>query len=374
MVCKPTIAGSARTPKSLGGKFSCRGDSPRVDSGPRRKFSRIPSLVFNALLMGLAFGLLASAMHHNQREIVDVFRRGVDGRLIAAAILCYMTAIVLSFVRWSVLVRVIEPRFTLRDALLLGFVGNVFNLVIPGGIGGDLVKAAYLTKMDIRRTQAIATMAIDRLLGLLGLSLLAAAAGVIAWPLAGRPIRFLIVLVWAASLAGVLLLLAISHGPTRLVSSSATRVRNCRIARFLSELGVLSEIYSGRPGLVKIILAWCCGIHGLFVAAFYLAGLALFPAGLPGFVSHLLIVPLVLFSTALPLPFGALGLSEHVSENLFDLVGHPGGMLSMVTFRILIYVGGVISLLIYAVNIRHFRSLALAVEMRDEEISEGAGS
>jgi len=46
----------------------------------------------------------------------------------------------LSFVRWYALVKVIEPRFTPGPAFLLGYIGNVFNLVIPGAVGGDFIK------------------------------------------------------------------------------------------------------------------------------------------------------------------------------------------------------------------------------------------
>ena len=60
----------------------------------------------------------------------------------------------------------------------------VFNLVIPGAVGGDLIKAAYLVRMRIRKTQAIASMVIDRILGLLALFILAAIAGGFAWRLA----------------------------------------------------------------------------------------------------------------------------------------------------------------------------------------------
>ena len=83
--------------------------------------------------------------------------------------------------RWYLLVRVIDPRFTLRAAVLLGFIGNVFNLVIPGAVGGDLIKAAYLVRMHVKKTQAIASMVIDRIIGLLGLFILATIAGGVVW-------------------------------------------------------------------------------------------------------------------------------------------------------------------------------------------------
>ena len=63
-------------------------------------------------------------------------------------------------------------------------IGMVFNLVIPGAVGGDLIKAAYLVRMRIRKTQAIASMVIDRILGCSALFVLAAIAGAFAWRLA----------------------------------------------------------------------------------------------------------------------------------------------------------------------------------------------
>ena len=106
-------------------------------------------------------------------KIQGVFSRPLDLRLLALAQAIYLIGLVLTFFRWFFLVRVIDPRFTLRAAILLGFIGNVFNLVIPGAVGGDLIKAAYLVRMHIKKTQAVASMVIDRVVGLLGLFILA---------------------------------------------------------------------------------------------------------------------------------------------------------------------------------------------------------
>ena len=63
--------------------------------------------------------------------------------------------------------------------------------------------------------------------------------------------------------------------------------------------------------------------HALNVVAFYLVGRMLFPAMTTTLVEHFLMVPLTLFTMAVPLPFGALGLSEEVGDQLFKLVGPP---------------------------------------------------
>ncbi len=112
--------------------------------------------------------------------------------------------------------RVIDRRFTVGQSFLLGFIGNVFNLVIPGAVGGDFIKAAYLVRMNINRTQAVASMVIDRIVGLLGLFVLAGIGGAAAWAFAPEKVRVLIVLDWLAVLAGfVVLTLIFTQALTR---------------------------------------------------------------------------------------------------------------------------------------------------------------
>jgi hypothetical protein len=60
---------------------------------------------------------------------------------------------------------------------------------------------------------------------------------------------------------------------------------------------------------------------------------------------------------AVPLPFGALGLSEGVSDQLFKLVGHPSGALAMMGFRVLMYGSAVIGIAVYVVKLKEIRGL-----------------
>ncbi|HKM51822.1 MAG TPA: flippase-like domain-containing protein, partial [Isosphaeraceae bacterium] len=155
-------------------------------SGAKRR--AIGSAV-NFALVVLAFALLGLVLWQNRDKIREVFSHPLDLRKLALGVLIFQISLIITYLRWYLLVRVIEPRFTLRSTLLLGFIGYVFNLVIPGAVGGDVVKAAYLARMHIRKTQAIASMVIDRILGLLGLFILAAVAGVLGWGLATPKVR-----------------------------------------------------------------------------------------------------------------------------------------------------------------------------------------
>ena len=86
---------------------------------------------------------------------------------------------------------------------------------------------------------------------------------------------------------------------------------------------------------------------------------------------HFLMVPLTLFTMAVPLPFGALGLSEEVGDQLFKLVGHPSGALAMMGFRVLMYGGGLIGACVYLANLKEVRGLTASAHQIEEEMIEG---
>ena len=344
-----------------------RGPTPPVATKPPK--NRLRGLFINAALAALAFGLLGLAVWQNRIKIREVLDRGLDGRLFALALLVYSIGITTSFVRWYVLVRVIEPRFKLGAAFLLGFIGNVFNLVIPGAVGGDFIKAAYLVRMEINRTQAVASMVIDRIVGLLGLFLLASVAGAFAWPMANPKMRALIAMAWGASVCGLVVLMMIfNQSLTRAFPSLLER--HNRFSGILHELKVMSTTYRRRLDVVAGCLVASMGVHTMVVLGFYIVSRAIFPTGLPGLGQHLTIVPLILFTTAVPLPFGALGLTEQVSGELFTFVNHPGGALAMMGFRVLMYAGGLVSAGVYLANLRQVRALTETAHELEEGLAE----
>ena len=327
----------------------------------------VRALVVNVALVALAFGLMGYTIYENRDQIRAVLGKNLDVRFFALGFALYFTSLVLTFVRWFWLVRAIEPTFPVRSTFLLGFIGNVFNLVIPGAVGGDLIKAAYLVRMKINRTQAVASMVIDRILGLLGLFLLAGIAGAIAWPRAGTDVRRLIVLAWLLLGLGALGLAAI-FGQALTRRFPVLLHGHGRLAVILRELKAMSETYRRRLGIVFAGLALAALGHVLNVLAFYSVSWALFPTGLPSLAEHFLLVPLILFTMVVPLPGGALGLTERVSQQLFKLAAHPGGALAMMGFRVLMYTGGMISACVYFAQIRQVRSLTETAEELEEEL------
>ncbi len=336
---------------------------------PRHRLGSIVHLV----LVAQAFVLLGLVLWQNADKIRAVFAHPLDLRLLGLGVLIFQFSLLITYVRWYLLVRVIEPRFTLRSTMLLGFIGYVFNLVIPGAVGGDFIKAAYLVRMHIKKTQAIASMVIDRIVGLLRLFVLAALAGAVAWSgVDSAEVRRLIVASWIATgLAFFVLVLIFTQALTRLFPGLGGSGHG-RLAGIMTELKELSTTYRRRLDIVFLGLVICVLGHALNVTAFYLMSKMLFPTTLTTTLAqHFLMVPLTLFTMVVPLPFGALGLSEGVGDQIGKLVGHPGGALAMLGFRVLMYACGLISACVYLANLREVRSLTAEAHHLEEELEEG---
>jgi Dolichyl-phosphate-mannose--protein O-mannosyl transferase len=99
--------------------------------------------------------------------------------LVSALPIC-LTAVTVTILRWQLFVRTLGLEFTTRDTLRAGFVGYLVNLAPFGLVGGDSLKAVMLIHKNPRRkTEAVASVLVDRAIGLYALLLLAAVASLL---------------------------------------------------------------------------------------------------------------------------------------------------------------------------------------------------
>ena len=92
---------------------------------------------------------------------------------VLAGIFAYGIVEVLATWRWQILLKVQGISLAFFRVLALLMIGILFNLFMPGGTGGDVIKIFYLLK-EIptgKRAGALLAVLMDRLIGLLGLTL-----------------------------------------------------------------------------------------------------------------------------------------------------------------------------------------------------------
>lgn len=301
------------------------------------------------LKYGLALGLLALAVWGN----ADVLRMAVDQPILAmplvVGMLIELVALLLRFGRWFVLVRGQGLPFTLRNALRLGMIGYFLGIFFPGGIGGDVVKAAFLAREQSRRTTAVATVVMDRAIGLLGLFWLVAVTGAFFWMMAdpcleNPTLRGLVIGSLGVALGSVLAWFLMGLGSQRMDDAFVGRLQKIpKVGGSLVELWVAAWLYRRNAGCVVGALALAVISHIGMAVRFYLAAHVFEePNGdtiIPTLTQHFLIVPVGLTVQALaPVPGGAgvgeLGFGALYFLMLNSAAGQARGVLASLMVRV----------------------------------------
>jgi hypothetical protein len=274
---------------------------------------------------------LAWTLFQQRDTLAQVADHNWDWRRYVFAVGCVMTCELLAAVRWWILVRAVAP-LSWEAAWRLSLTGVVFSSILLGANGGDLVKAGVILTSRGPRTHVLSSLVLDRLLGLIGLLLLASLAAALAWSAAPAALRPLMLSVWVASLAGVLGLLILFHPLTaRVVLRLGGK---SRLKGVLERLVAAGAAYRAAWPRVVAAGGLAVGSNLLSIVGFAQVSAMLFPSAAVGLPDYLLMVPLLFVTTSLPLPSGAIGVTEQVSQQLFALAGHPGGALSMMGFRV----------------------------------------
>lgn len=102
--------------------------------------------------------------------------------LLGAGVLVFLAGL-LSFFRYWFLLRAVDAPMRLADVFRIGMIGMFFNTFMLGGVGGDVVKLAYVIRATGKRAGAVASVMIDRVLGLMGVIALGGIALLVSWPL-----------------------------------------------------------------------------------------------------------------------------------------------------------------------------------------------
>jgi len=86
-----------------------------------------------------------------------------------AATLCiFVVSQLIVGLRWWLLLRTQSIFINFWPAIRLHFLGLFYNNFMPGVVGGDLLRAWYVTKHTDRRFEAALSVFVDRIIGLLG--------------------------------------------------------------------------------------------------------------------------------------------------------------------------------------------------------------
>jgi uncharacterized protein (TIRG00374 family) len=317
----------------------------------QRHISRTLSLL---LKIAFAVGIIYWMMHSgklNPQVVAHAFRDQWPVALFLLGTLYFQVA--LNSWRWNVLNGALGFGIRYREAFSLSMIGLLFTVVIPGSVGGDVIKAYYVgTRVPNRRAHAFTTILMDRFLGLLSLLTLGAAG--VCWNapliLTNRLMTTLATFVVLAFLGSGLFLMAAVLFSNQVTGFLRRFVGRIPLAGHAVKSCETLEAFRANPGVLVIGVLMSLPSHLIACLGMRVA------MGMVGAVEmplerFLLIVPLGLISTVIPLTPGGVGIGQAAFYNLCEGLAHGTGAAASNAFtvyqtlQVAVYLSGFVSYL-----------------------------
>ncbi|MSR63235.1 MAG: flippase-like domain-containing protein [Planctomycetes bacterium] len=259
--------------------------------------------------------------------------REMDLGGLALAQLLFLLAVLTIVTRWWRLLALAGCPTSWRNALRLTFLGLFFNNVLPGATGGDLVKGVMVAKENKGRgAEALVTVLVDRVFGMIALALLALVVILLAPGEEFDALRAS--LLWGLGLCALGTGLYASKTFRRKVGLSAL-VNRLPVAEKLRSLDRAALQYLKQPGAVAIAFLFSFVNHALVTLGVYVLGGALGVGGV-SLAQYFVLVPVANLISAVPLAPGGWGVGELAFRGLFLMIhASPAmGVAVSVTFRL----------------------------------------
>lgn len=274
-------------------------------------------------------------------------------------LIVFLLSVISTFIRWRILLHALHIPCSYADSIRLGFVGFVGSIFLPGSTMGDAFKAGFVWKENPgNRLGALASIVVDRFVGLYSLFLLSACVGVmnlstiLSYDRTGaRELRLAFYVICGVSILGLLFYLLFIFLPLegRGYRSRLERVRF--VGKGISKILIAFAQYRRYPwAMVQAVVIGMLGHIG-FVLSYYFASMALpGPGPTPSWQLHFLIIPFFMVFQAVPLtPGGNLVVGDALLGKLYEMVGAllMKGLLASLFQRLITWIVALIGLIWY---------------------------
>lgn len=334
--------------------------------------------------LGIAAGLLAWLLSKGELEPAKIAGAFRDAPLwLLLAFLLYNVCLLITASRWRMLLASQGLHTTRRDCIAMTYIGCFFSCFLPGGTGGDLVKAYYVARDSPKKAEAVTTVFLDRVLGLYCMVGLAAVAILFRldhlWNGGGENV---LAGLTATQLLAVGVLggfAAATVGFVAFLSSHCRRLVHWLLAKLPVGPGsVLKRIYEAvylyrsHPSVLVKFVLYSVANHTLASLVFFIIGYSLGEAvaldGLPRAFNYLFLIPLGLVLNGLPIAPAGIGVFEWALGFLFATVLVAGeqnlGATVAALGHIIVILTNQIGLIVY---LKGKRRVAAAMHEAEEE-------
>ena len=233
------------------------------------------------------------------------------------ALLVFIVSGVVGAFQWGILLRFhgINPGFD--GTVSRYFMGLFFNYILPGFVGGDVVRIYHASKISGRTTQAFSSTLADRVIGLLVLVLFSLGAFMLL-PRGPADKAFPVALFMFCMLAGFVAVFrfkSLGKFLERILGRFTPHGLREKLAAVYREMHELTR----SPATLAAVFGTSIIIQLTRITVHFLCGKAV---GIDaGFIYFALFVPLMEIVASLPVSVGGVGVRETIGVTLFSAVG-----------------------------------------------------
>lgn len=287
-----------------------------------------------ALRVVVSVGLLALLLSRVDRAALWDSVRHASLPWLVLALAIYFVHILTGAWRWRLLLGAQNVHVPQRELLSSLLVSYFFNNFLPSNIGGDVIRIRDTARPANSRTIATLVILADRILGVIGLFLVAAVASTVAFETrgsAGAPI--LPWWLWTMLIAGTLAVSPAIVSPTLMgrLLAPLTRIHPEWVGGRIETLILTLHRFRARPAVLATCFTGAVAVQSMLVT-YYLA--VVYALKLPVTVWDLaVIVPVSLVVQMIPVSLNGFGLREATFSFYFTRLGlpvHYGVLLSLV--------------------------------------------
>jgi len=285
----------------------------------------IKKLTTGFLRLGIGLGIILFLLFKiNLKDMLTVLHESLlQWPWLVTGVIFYTICVWIGIGRWKIILDAQGLKMAWSRVFCISFIGQFFNSFMFGSTGGDLARAYYAAKeTHHKKTEAVATVVIDRMIGLMALNLIAGvmliarfnfyqqhwATHLPALIMAGMilaTVAALFVVFNIRLFKGWPILRFIEHHPT--------------LGPFIRRMLISIYLYHRRTKILLKTTSLSLVIHALFIMQCYCLGKSLHIN--ITIIDYLTIIPLIMSIAALPITPGGLGIREGLAVTMLGTMG-----------------------------------------------------
>ena len=290
-------------------------DSPFGTDAPKDGAARLRAWLSFLLKFGISAALIGFLLVKVDVEAVAHQLAGIAPWAIAVAFVLALTQAVICTERWRAVLNAIDAPLGFVVAFVIFVIGAFFSQVLPSSVGGDAVRMYKAYRAGLTVAAAVHGIVLERVATICGLAIVVAVG--LPWfvsrvePDVAAWMEPLVVLFGIGAIVGPVVLVLLERLPTSL--------KRWRLVGWAARLGTDARLLFARPRHAAWALAWSIAGHVNLSVVVYVLSIGL---GIDvDLIDCIVLVPLILLITVLPVSIAGWGVREVSMVTAFGFVG-----------------------------------------------------